>query len=310
MKGHDISIVIPVYNEEENIPVLYNKIKGIMKKLNKGYEMIFVDDGSTDSSFKALERLHRKDKNVKIVKFRGNFGQTAALNVGFKYAKSPVIVTMDADMQNDPNDIPNLLSKLKEGYDVVSGWRYNRKDPISKVFFSKLSNLLRSLVTKETIHDSGCSLKAYKRECFEDLDLYGEMHRFIPTLLRWKGFKVGEVKVSHLPRKYGKSKYNYKRIFRGFVDLVNAKLWMDYSTRPSYLFFKLGSFNILVAIVFVLYNIIRYGFSFNVGPILLGAVLFFIIGVQFLSFGFLGEMQAKTYHSLKKPYNIEKILEK
>ena len=310
MKGHDISIVIPVYNEEENIPVLYDRIKSVMKKLNKGYDIIFIDAGSTDSSFKVLEGLHRKDKNVKIIKFRGNFGQTAALNEGFKYAKNPVIVTMDADMQNDPGDIPNLLSKLKEGYDVVSGWRYNRKDPISKVFFSKLSNLLRGMITKETIHDSGCSLKAYKKECFEDMELYGEMHRFIPTLLRWKGFKIGEVKVSHLPRKYGTSKYNYKRIFRGFVDLVNAKLWMDYSTRPSYLFFNIGILNIVMAIALGVYNIVEYGLAFNVGPTLLGAVLFFIIGVQFISFGFLGEIQAKTYYSLKKPYNIEKILER
>ncbi len=310
MKGHDISIVIPVYNEEENIPILHNKVRSVMKKLNSRYEMIFVDDGSTDSSFNVLERLHRKDKNVKIIKFRGNFGQTAALNVGFKYAKNSVIVTMDADLQNDPGDIPNLLNKLKEGYDVVSGWRYNRKDPISKVFFSNISNLLRGLITKETIHDSGCSLKAYKRECFEDLDLYGEMHRFIPTLLRWKGFKIGEVRVSHLPRKYGKSKYNYNRIFRGFADLVNAKLLMDYSTRPSYLFFNIGILNILMAIALGLYNIFKYGLAFNVGPTLLGAVLFFIIGIQFISFGFLGEIQAKTYYSLKKPYNIEKILEK
>lgn len=310
MKEHDISIVIPVYNEEENIPILHSKIRSVMKKLNNRYEVIFVDDGSTDSSFKVLEKLHRQNKNVKIIKFRGNFGQTAALNVGFKYAKNPVIVTMDADMQNDPNDIPNLLSKLKEGYDVISGWRYSRKDPISKVFFSNISNLLRSLVTKETIHDSGCSLKAYKRECFEDLELYGEMHRFIPTLLRWKGFKIGEVKVSHLPRKYGKSKYNYKRIFRGFADLVNAKLLMDYSTRPSYLFFNIGILNIVMAIALGVYNIVEYGLAFNVGPTLLGAVLFFIIGIQFISFGFLGEMQAKTYYSLKKPYNIEKILER
>jgi len=310
MKGHEISVVIPVYNEEKNIKIIHDKVMDVMKKLKKSYEMIFVDDGSTDSSFKVLEKLHMKNKDVKVIKFRSNFGQTAALNVGFKQAKSPIIVTMDADLQNDPGDIPKLLGKLKEGYDVVSGWRYKRKDPISKVFFSKLSNLLRGMVTKESIHDSGCSLKAYKKECFDDLELYGEMHRFIPTLLRWKGFKIGEVKVAHLPRKYGKSKYNYKRILRGFVDLVNSKLWMDYSTRPSYLFFKLGSLNVMASLFFLLYNIIRYGFNFNVGPVLLASVLFLIIGIQFLSFGFLGEMQAKTYHSIKKSYNIEKILGK
>ena len=309
MKGYDISIVIPVYNEEKNLPILYNRIISSMRKIKKTYEIIFVDDGSADNSFKILEKWHKNNKHVKVVKFRGNFGQTAALNVGVKHAKGAVIVTMDADLQNDPNDISLLLSRMNEGYDVVSGWRFSRNDSLSKIFFSKISNFLRKLLTKETLHDSGCTLKAYKKECFDDLELYGEMHRFIPTLLRWKGFKISEVKIKHLPRKYGKSKYNYKRIFRGFVDLINAKLWMDYSTRPSYLFFKLGSLNILASLLFLFYNIFRYGFNFNVGPVLLASVLFLIIGVQFLSFGFLAEMQSKTYHSLNKSYNIEKVLE-
>jgi len=308
MKGFDVSIIIPVYNEEKNISILHSGLNSVMKNINKNYEIIFIDDGSTDNSFKILEKLYKQHKNIRIIKFRSNFGQTAAFNIGFKHAKGDVIVTMDADLQNDPKDIPKLLNKLKENYDVVSGWRYKRKDQISKIVLSKLSNVLRRIITKDVVHDSGCSLKAYKKECFEDMELYGEMHRFIPTLLRWKGFKIGEVKVNHLPRKYGKSKYNHKRIFRGLVDLINAKLWMDYSTRPAYLFFKLGSFNMFVAVIFVLYNLVVYGLSLNVGPILLAAVLFFIIGVQFLSFGFLAEMQAKTYHSLNKSYNIEKIL--
>lgn len=308
MKGLDISVVIPVYNEEENISGLHSKLKKVMGRLNKSYEIIFVDDGSTDDSFKILEKLHRQYKNIKAVKFRKNFGQTAALNVGIKNAEGPIIVTMDADLQNDPEDIPRLIEKLKDGFDVVSGWRFERKDSFSKRLLSLLSNFLRRAITKEELHDSGCSLKAYKRECFEDLELYGEMHRFIPTLLRWKGFKIGEAKVKHSPREHGKSKYNYKRVFRGFVDLVNAKLWMDYSTRPAYLFFKLAILNILASLVFLFYNFIRYGLRFNVGPVLLAAVLFFIIGIQFLSFGFLAEIQGKTYHSLNKSYNIEKIL--
>ena len=309
MKQPGISVVVPVYNEEKNLPALHNKIVDILKKISKDYEIIFIDDGSTDSSFKILESLQKKSRNTKVIKFRSNFGQTAALNVGFKHAKSQVIVTMDADLQNDPADIPKLLNKLREGYDVVSGWRYKRKDSVSKILFSKLSNILRRLIVKEVIHDSGCSLKAYKKECFNDLELYGEMHRFVPTLLRWKGFRIGEVKVTHLPRRFGKSKYNYKRIFSGFVDLINSKLWMDYSTRPSYLFFKLGSFSILIAVILLIYNIIKYGAVLNVGPILLASVLLFIIGVQFLSFGFLAEIQSKTYHSLNKPHSIEKVLE-
>lgn len=310
MKRLSISIVIPVYNEEENILILHNELRNVMDKLNKSYEIIFIDDGSTDNSFKILEKLHKRYNNIKVIKFRNNFGQSAAISAGFSNARGSILVVMDADLQNDPKDIPKLLDKLEEDYDVVSGWRFERKDPFSKIFLSKLSNFLRRIITKENIHDSGCSLKAYKKECFADLELHGEMHRFIPTLLRWRGFKIGEVKVKHLPRKYGKSKYNYTRVFRGFVDLVNAKLWMDYSTRPAYLFFKLGSFNIILSVVFLFYNFVKYGTRFNVGPILLASVLFFIIGIQFLSFGFLAEIEGKTYYSLNKSYNIEKILGK
>ena len=305
----ELSIVVPVFNEEKNIALLYSKVSSVLKKLKKSYEIIFIDDGSTDESYSVLESLHKKDSNVKIIKFRGNFGQTAALNSGFKEAQGEIIVSMDADLQNDPEDIPKLLSKIGK-YDVVSGWRANRKDSFSKKMFSGIARNLRAWLTNETLHDSGCTLKAYRKECFDDLELYGEMHRFIPTLLRWKGFRVGEVKVKHLPRKHGTSKYNYKRIFRGFVDLINAKLWMDYSTRPSYLFFKLGSLSMFGAFALLIYNVFRYGFAFNVGPILLASVLLVIIGIQFLSFGFLAEIQSKTYHSLNKSYNVEKVLGK
>ena len=213
----DLSIVIPAYNEQENIPRLYRALSDVLK--GKKYEIIIVDDGSKDNTFKVCEEIHQKDKKLKVIKFRRNFGQTAAFDAGIKHSKSKVIITMDADLQNDPNDISLLLNKLNEGYDCISGWRFKRKDPFMKKFVSFFANIFRRLVSsEEQVHDSGCSLKAYKKECFDNLNLYGEMHRFIPSILFWKGFRVGEVKVSHHPRKYGKTKYGVMRIIKGFLD--------------------------------------------------------------------------------------------
>jgi len=233
----DISIVIPVYNEEENVEILHSELKEVMNKYN--YEIIFVDDGSSDNTFHNLSQIN--DDNLKIIKLRKNFGQTASLSAGFSNAKGKIIVQMDGDLQNDPKDIPKLIENL-DGYDMISGWRYNRNDPLSKKILSKFANSIRGLFIKERIHDSGCSLKAYKRECFEDIDLYGDMHRYIPALLGWKGFRIGEVKVNHRPRKFGKTKYNITRLTRGFLDLMNILFWRKYSERPLYLTPKKSSF--------------------------------------------------------------------
>jgi glycosyltransferase involved in cell wall biosynthesis len=309
-----LSIVIPIFNEEENIKILYNRIVEVMEKLKKEYEIIFVDDGSVDNSFRILEGIHNRDNKVKVIKFRKNFGQTYALNAGFKQAQGKVIITMDGDLQNDPEDIPRLIEKMKEGYDAVSGWRFNRKDPLSKRIPSKIASWLRQIITKDKIHDSGCTLKAYKRECFENLELYGEMHRFIPTMLKWKGFKVGEIKVRHHPRVHGKTKYGLRRVIRGFIDLINAKFWTDYSTRPLHLFAGIGGFFIVIGMIIVFYKffieLLYFHKPLDLGPLLMAAVLFIIIGIQFIVMGFLGEIQVRTYYEKtgQKSYTIEKIL--
>jgi len=241
----DISIVIPVFNEKENIYPLYTKLKQVLESLKKSYEIIFIDDGSTDGSQDFLRQISQKDKLVEVVIFRKNFGQTAAISAGFDYARGDIIVTLDADLQNDPEDILRLLEKIEEGFDVVSGWRVKRKDPfLTRKLPSYVSNWLTSSLTGVRLHDYGCTLKAYKREITRDIKLYGEMHRFIPALASWVGASIGEVKVNHHPRKYGKSKYGFSRIFRGFLDLLTVKFLLSFATRPIQIFGKFGLISI------------------------------------------------------------------
>ena len=215
----DLSVVIPAYNEQENVVPLYGELSKILNAITPDHEIIFVDDGSSDNTFQQLQSLHAQDKRVKVIKLRKNFGQSAAMRAGFDYASGEIIVTMDADLQNDPASIPVLLEELNSGYDVVCGWRKSRKDSFFKKVFSRISNFLRRKVTGELIHDSGCSLRAHRNGCVKELELYGEMHRYIPALLSWRGYKVGEVKVAHRPRIYGKTKYGIKRLSKGFLDL-------------------------------------------------------------------------------------------
>jgi len=311
MKKTEISIVIPAYNEENNVLLLYKELKDVLDKLGKTYEIIFVDDGSRDKTFENLERIHDKDNRVKVIRFRKNFGQTAAMDAGFKFASGDIIVAMDADLQNDPKDIPRLIEKLEKGYDCISGWRKNRKDSLMKKIFSGLARLLRKVVIGDKIHDSGCSLKVYKKECFEDLDLYGEMHRFIPALLNIKGFKIGELIVNHRPRKHGKTKYSIKRLLKGFVDLINVWFWQKYSSRPLHLFGGTGIFVFLFGIVIGFYLLIlKFAFGKSIGdrPLLLLAILLMVLGVQFLIFGVLGDMLVRMYYREHKNYQVKKIL--
>ena len=306
----DLSIVIPVYNEEKNVALLHQTIRNTLDKTDFKYEIIFVDDGSTDNTFNILNNL----KKVKIIKFRKNFGQTAAMMAGFENSNGKVIVSLDGDLQNDPSDIPKLLDKLNEGYDVVSGWRYNRQDSFGKKAFSKIANSFRQLLVKDPIHDSGCSLRAYKKECFSDLQLHGEMHRYIPAILAWKGFKLDEVKVNHLPRKYGKTKYNMWRVTKGFMDLINVWFWRKYSNRPLHIFGGFGIILSLLGFILGLSLIVArqfYGMSLGQSQLPLLAVLIVVIGVQFFISGLMADISIKNYYSNgRRTYSIEKIVEK
>ena len=313
-KIKDISIVIPVFDEEKNIGLLYPKIKQVLDNLGKNYEIIFIDDGSTDKTPTLLHQICEEDRKVKGIIFRRNFGQTAAISAGFDYADGKIIVTLDADLQNDPKDIPQLISKIEEGYDVVSGWRAERKDPfLSRKMPSYVSNWLISFFTGVKLHDYGCTLKAYRREIAKDIKLYGEMHRFLPALASWVGASIYEVKVSHRPRKYGKSKYDFSRINRGFLDLLTVKFLLSFATRPIQIFGKLGLISIfsgfICGIILVVMKMVS-GVDMTGNPFLYLSILFFLIGGQFISIGLLGEIISRTYHESqnKSIYFVKEIL--
>ena len=303
-----ISIVVPTYNEEKNVSILY---ENLMDVLERNYEIIFVDDGSTDNTFNELQKLHEKNKKVKIIKFRKNFGQSATLKAGFDYSKGDIIITMDADLQNDPHDIPQLLEKIKD-YDCISGWRCDRKDSVFKKIPSKISNWLHRKLTGVDIHDSGCTLKAYKKEAIKNLELYGETHRYIPAMLSWQGYKIGEVKVTHHKRKYGKTKYNYTRFPKGLLDLLFISFWKKYQSRPLHLMGGFGIISFIAGFFISLYlTVLKLFFNVSLSnrPLLLLGVLLMIIGVQFIVFGFLAEISIRTYFTNKKTYTIEKVIE-
>ena len=242
MPSHlDLSVIIPLFNEEESIEPLYAKLIAALSSLHKSYEIIFVNDGSSDRSYEILSQLAGRDKNIKLIQFRRNFGQTAAMSAGFDHASGKIIIPMDADLQNDPADIHLLLAKLDEGYDVASGWRKERQDkePM-RIVTSKIANWIIGLFTGVKLHDSGCSLKAYRAEMLQGTRLYGEMHRFIPALANLMGARICEVPVSHHPRAYGKSKYGFKRILKVLLDLITVKFLADFSTKPLYMFGGIG----------------------------------------------------------------------
>lgn len=308
-----LSVVIPTYNEEKNVDPLYKELSDVLPYIGKKYEILFVDDDSTDGTFKRLSKIHERDNNIKIIKFKRNFGQSAALKAGFDHARGDIIVTMDADLQNDSKDIPKLLGELEKN-DVVCGWRFDRKDSFSKKIFSNFGNWLRKKLVGGGIHDSGCTLRAYKRECVNDLELYGEMHRYIPALLSWKGYKIGEVKVNHRKRKYEKTKYNWKRLFKGFMDMINTWFWQKYSKRPLHIFGGLGILSLAIGLIAGLYSIylkILEKVSLSNTALPLFAVFMVMIGIQFFISGLLADISIKNYYSSekRKTYSIEKVLE-
>jgi glycosyltransferase involved in cell wall biosynthesis len=303
-----LSIVVPLKNEEGNVEKLHQEITNALQRNNLRAEIIFVDDGSTDKTLEKTKNL----RPLKTIVFRKNFGQTAALDAGIKASKGEIIITMDGDLQNDPADIPKLLNKLDEGYDVVSGWRKERKDSASKKFASRGADFLRKIFIDDQIHDSGCSLKAYKKECFENVDLYGEMHRFIPGVLKIQGFKIGETVVNHQPRTEGVTKYNYKRVGKSLLDMVSVWFWRKFFNRPLHLFGGIGSVMTLLGIVILVWMFVdRLFFGNPIGnriwPIV--GIFMILMGVQLFISGLLADINVKTYHQAKKetPYNIKEV---
>jgi len=308
-----ISVVIPLYNEEENVQELHSRLKIVLDTLGTEYEVLFIDDGSTDNTLKFLQEIQAGDSNVIVLSLRRNFGQTAAFAAGFDYSRGDIIITMDGDLQNDPNDIPRLLEQMKDN-DLVSGWRKNRKDPfLSRRLPSIMANWLISKVTGVNLHDYGCSLKAYKRDVIKNLKLYGEMHRFIPAVASWYGVRIAEVETEHHPRMRGKSKYGISRTMRVVLDLITVKFLQSFSTKPLQFFGPIGLASGMLGFLISAYLTIE---KFTVGkdigsrPLLLLGSLLIIVGIQFIGMGLLGEMMVRVYHETqKKPiYVIKKVI--
>jgi glycosyltransferase involved in cell wall biosynthesis len=312
-----LSLIIPVYNEEENLTLLMDAICAALEPLKKDWEVIFVDDGSRDRSLSVLENLLEQNPgHVRVVVFRRNFGQTAAIEAGIDHARGDIIVLLDADLQNDPADIPLLLAKLDEGYDLVSGWRKDRQDNLlTRTIPSNLANGLISQVTGVHLHDYGCTLKAYRREALEGFRLYGEMHRFIPVFAHSIGARITELPVRHHPRKFGKTKYGLERTIKVILDLFTVKFLLDYSHKPMRLFGGAGMILIFGSGILLIALLIRKlveGISILPSPLFSLGVMFFILGFQSILMGLIAELLARTYHeSQRKPtYTIRKILGK
>lgn len=306
-----VSVVVPVYNEEGNVAELHREIKEVCEKNQYEYEIIFVNDGSSDRT----EEICKTLRPLKYICLRRNFGQTAAMDAGIKAAQYDYIVTMDGDRQNDPADIPMMVQYLEENdLDVVSGWRKHRKDTIMKKFTSRGANLLRHILVHDGIHDSGCSLKVYRKECFEHITLYGEQHRFIPAILKIKGFRVGELVVNHRPRTAGKTKYNWKRTIKGFVDMISVWFWNKYSTRPLHLLGGMGFVFLFLGGGCGIWSIVLFcegrKMSNNIFPPLL-TIFFIIIGMLLFIFGLMSEILIKTYYGIHVDlsYSVKEISE-
>jgi len=311
----NLSLIIPVYNEQENLPLLYDSIDQALLPLKNAWEVIFVDDGSRDNSFDVLKSLVERDpEHVRVLSFRRNFGQTAAIAAGLDHACGDIIVLLDADLQNDPADIPMLLAKLDEGYDLVSGWRKDRKDNrLTRTIPSNLANGLISWTTGVHLHDYGCTLKAYRRDALEGFRLYGEMHRFIPVFAHAVGAKITELPVHHHARKFGKANYGLERTIKIILDLFTVKFLLTYSNKPIYLFGGAGAVLMFMGALDLLFLFLRrtfYGVPVFTSPLLQVGVMFFIMGFQSVLMGLIAELLARTYHeSQQKPtYTIRKTL--
>ncbi len=294
-----VSVLIPLFNEEESLRPLYAEIKDALKKISIDYEILFFDDGSTDTSLEIIKELAKKDPKIKFISFRKNYGKSAALQLGFKAVTGDAVITMDADLQDDPAEIPNLLAKLDEGYDLVSGWKKVRHDPFIKKHSSKFFNYMTRLSSGIKIHDFNCGLKGYRSETVKNVELYGELHRYIPVLAGWKGFKVTEVVVRHHPRKYGVTKFGISRFFKGFIDLVSLSFTLRYIRRPMHLFGFMGATAFFIGFIisaYLSYDWFVYKTPLSNRPLLALGMLLIVVGVQFFSVGLLGEFMAHNNH--------------
>jgi glycosyltransferase involved in cell wall biosynthesis len=306
----ELSVVIPLFNEQDNVKLIHTQLKVTLDKIGTSYEIIFIDDGSTDNSFSILKELHAQDVNIKVIRLRRNFGKSAALSAGFKEAKGKLVITMDADLQDDPTEIPNFISKISEGYDLVSGWKFQRYDPVSKRISSKAFNRVTALLTGIKIHDFNCGFKAYRREVTQDIKVYGTLHRYIPALAYWKGYRIGEIKVRHRPRKYGKSKYGMRRAMIGFWDLLTTLFLTKYIRRPLHLFGSVGLLVLLAGFIINVYLLVirLRGQWIGNRPLLILGILLMIIGVQFISTGLMGELITSKYEESESEYSIREKL--
>ncbi len=303
----DVSVVVPLYNEAESLAELEHGVRESLSALGLTYEIVFVDDGSTDGSFDVIRSLHSEKPGIRGIRFRRNYGKAAALAIGFRAAAGDVIVTMDADLQDDPAEIGHLLAKMKEGFDLVSGWKRQRHDPWTKRWPSKLFNRVTAGVSGIRIHDFNCGLKAYRKDVTEEIGVYGELHRYLPVLAHWRGYRVGEVVVHHRERKHGKTKYGLERLIRGFLDLLTVVLITRYTRSPLHFF---GTTGVVLNLFGAGINIYLLGLKIQYGdirgrtPLLMLGVLLMLVGVQFISIGLLGEMITRIQQSDERDYSV------
>ncbi len=309
-KPIDISVLIPLFDEEENLQPLFEKIRAVLDERRRSWEILFVDDGSSDGSFSVLKNLRESDPRIRIIQLRRNFGKSAALDAGFKAVRGGRVIIMDADLQDDPEEIPALLKKIDEGYDLVTGWRADRHDRFIKKYTSRIYNFVTATMTGIRLHDFNCGLKAFRREVVRDITLYGELHRYIPPIAHWKGYKVTEIRVCHHPRAFGKSKFGPSRFFAGFMDLLTVMFLTKYIKKPLHLFGGAGliffSLGLVINIYLAILKILGYGIGGR--PLLILGVLLMLIGFQLISTGLIGEMLAMAIHREKEEYLIKQVL--
>jgi glycosyltransferase involved in cell wall biosynthesis len=309
------SIVVPFHNEEENVTALYDRLKAVMEQVGESFEAVFVDDGSRDRTYRLLEEIAAVDSRVLVIKLRRNFGQTSALAAGFDHAQGEIILAMDGDLQHDPAEIPEFLAKIEEGYDVVSGWRQQRKDGFLRTFPSRCANWLMAQLSGVDIHDFGTTFKAYRREVIQNIPLYGEMHRFIPALASWYGASICEIPIRNVNREHGTSHYGIGRTFRVFFDLMTIRFLLKYMTRPLHFFGTFGALGMLggtgLAMWLLLRKLMTGGAVMAVhGPLFVVAGVLILAGIQMMGIGLLGELQVRHYHTSDRraPYAVDRII--